>query len=292
MPQSGSIHALLLLLLSLLSPHVSNAQNSQPDPTLRPTLESAFNAWRDAVSTRNVNKWEEITAYSRQIEIRNRIVSQRLPFPDAFFDDPLESPSLNGLIALGILSTGQTATSTYYGKANFGAPPGTVLTDNLLVLHFLREEGVWKFDSLRVVKPGNDGELLLQIRNGDFSFLTGIEFQPAAQLPLVPQPVTTPEYVAEAWINATGYEVSVSVNGHLTGKFANIKTAALIIGGLRRGQNSINLKISKLADSAGRTPKVEVAIYAAKDPEGQAERAFHYRPEAPEADYNSTILID
>ena len=278
-------HLPLSLLAALLWPLLSasplQAQiTAQQDPALRVTLESAYNAWRAAIASGDLALWEAATAFSRQIDIRNRIVSQRLPFPQALFEDPIGAPSLDGLIGLGVLSTGETATSTYFGKANFGDSDGVAVSDNLLVLHFLREEGRWKFDNLRIVKIGNDTEILLQIRNSDFSFLSGVEFQPAAQLPPVPQPVTMPEFVAEVWVDASGFEVTVEVNGRAAGKFTNVKTTDLLIGGVRPGQNSIRLTTRLLEATPGVVPKVEVGIYAAKDPSAQANRVFHYLPGA------------
>lgn len=258
--------------------HGQAAGAAKPDPALRVTLESAYHAWRQAMASGDLEKWERVTAYSRQIETRNRIVSQKIPFPQAMFEDPIQPPSLEGMVSLGVYSTGVTASSTYYGKANFGGGP-TEVSDNLLVLHFLREEGSWRFDNLRVVKIGNNADLLLQIRNADFSFLTGIEFQPVPQLPAVPQPVNTPEYIAEAWINATGYEISITVNGHLTGKFSNVKVTELVMGGLKKGQNSVTITTRRLEVTDGNPPKVEVAIYAAKGPGEPANRMYHFRPQ-------------
>lgn len=264
-------------------PVAARAQDSEtaarPDNTIRVSLESAYDAWRHAMAAGDLKSWEATTAFSRQIETRNRIVSQKHPFPLALFDDPVAAPTLGGLIPLGVLSTGDTATATYFGKANFGDGDEVAIRDNLLVLHFLKEEGRWKFDNLRIVKIGNDGEILLQIRNSDFSFLKGDEFQPAPYLPPVPQPVDAPDYVAEAWVDATGYEVKITVNGHLTGTFKDVKTTELVMGGVRRGPNQIRIETKLLEDSSsGAAPKVEVALYAAEDPAGQATRVYHYRP--------------
>lgn len=255
---------------------------AQPDNQIRVSLESAYEAWRRAMDTGDLASWEQTTAFSRQIEIRNRIISQKQSFPQALFDDPVAAPLLSGLIALGVLSTGDTATSTYFGKADFGDEPGMAVSDNLLVLHFLREEGKWKFDNLRIVKIGNDGEILLQIRNSDFSFLRGDEFQPAPFLPPVPQPVVSPAFVAEAWIDATGHEVKITVNDHLTGTFRNVKTSELVMGGAKLGGNQIRIETKVLdeTNSGGATPKVEVAIYAAADPTGEAQRVYHFKPGA------------
>lgn len=273
--------AALFLLPRPAAAQSENLPAAQPDNSIRVSLESAYEAWRRAMDGGDLTLWEQTTAFSRQIETRNRIVSQKLVFPQALFDDPVSAPQLGGLIALGVLSTGDTATSTYFGKANFGGEPGTALSDNLLVLHFLREEGKWKFDNLRIVKIGNDGEILLQIRNSDFSFLRGEEFQPAPYLPPLPQPVETPAYVAEAWIDATGHEVKIHVNGHLTGTFKNVKASELVMGGVKRGSNQVRIETKLLPEGAREgAPRVEVAIYAAEDPAGQAQRVYHFKPGA------------
>jgi len=273
--------AVILLFSDPAKAQTENMPAAQPDNSIRVSLESAYEAWRRAMDSGDLGLWEQTTAFSRQIETRNRIVSQKLIFPQALFEDPVAAPLLSGLVPLGVLSTGDTATSTYFGKANFGDEPGTAVSDNLLVLHFLREDGKWKFDNLRIVKIGNDGEILLQIRNSDFSFLRGEEFQPAPFLPPVPQPVAPPALVAEAWIDATGYEVKITVNGHPTGTFTNVKTSELVMGGAKRGSNQIRIESKALAEaSGGGTPKVEVAIYAAVDPTGEALRVFHFKPGA------------
>ena len=281
-----------LILSFFLSAGTTLAEQARPDPTLRPTLENTYQAWHNAMVSKDFARWEEVTAFSRQMEIRNIIISQKLPFPETFFADPLEAPTLTGLIGLGVLSTGQTATSTYFGKADFGGTPKDGPIDNLIVLHFLREDGIWKFDRLRVVKTGNDSELLLQIRNADFSFLLGEEFQPTPQLPPVPQPVKAPDLIAEAWVDASGYKVNIVVNGYETGTFSNVKTAELILGGVRQGNNQITITTESMGDVSGGVPKVEVAIYAADTPETEATRVFHYKPALPDAQITQSFVAE
>lgn len=262
-----------------ISAHQVDAQ-VQATPALRVTLERAYESWRTAMEEGDLEKWKATTAFSRQIETQNRIISQRLPFPDVLFEDPVESPSLAGLIAMGVLSTPETATSTYFGNANFGGDGPAAGAENMLVLHFLREDGVWKFDNLRLVKIGNDGEILLQIKNGDFSFLQGEEFQPLPQLPPLPQPVSEPEFLAKAWIDSTGYETTIIINGISMGKYTNVKTTELILGGVRSGGNTIEIQVSPSSQPVQGAPKVEVAVYAAKGAEDKANRVFHFKPGA------------
>jgi len=212
-----------------------NVIPARPDPGIRGSLEAVYASWRVAMERRDLPAWERSTSLSRQIQTRNRIVSQKAPFPEALFSDPIASPPLGGLVALGVFSTGETATSTYFGRANFGASD-IPISDNLLVLQFHREDDGWKFDKLRLVKTGNDGEILLQIRNQDFSFLRGEEFQPEP-LPPIPQPVSTPDFIGELWVSSIGYDTEIRVNGHLCAQVSNGSGKDLVMGGVRRGTN-------------------------------------------------------
>jgi len=273
------------ILCSLIGLQVLNGQTpvlapAQPDPALRRSLEGLYESWRSALAKKDLAAWEQVTALSRQIQIRNRIVSEKAPFPRAFFDDPIQAPSLGGLVALGCFNRGETATSVYFGKADFGlGVDPSQITDNLLVLAFMKDDGIWKFDKLRIVKIGNDGEILLKIRNQDFSFLKGIEFQPPLSVPPIPQPVNQPDYIAELWITSIGYEVEIIVNGNLSATIINASSKELVIGGVQRGKNSIEIKTKPLTEIKGNgTPKVEVAIYA-QIKKGNIKRVYHYRPE-------------
>ena len=114
-----------LLLVVLLSSTLIQAQDTgaelpvTPNPSLRPSLEAVYQAWRNAISTGNLTEWENSTALSRQFDTRNRIVSQKLPFPHALFEDPVAAPSLSGLIALGVLSTGENGHLHLFWKGRF-----------------------------------------------------------------------------------------------------------------------------------------------------------------------------
>ncbi len=250
---------------------------AQPAPNLRPTLELIYDTWQRSLNEKDLATWQQVTARSRQMETQNRIVSQQLPFPATLLNDPIGAPSLAGLTALGAFSTGQSASSVYYGRVNFGEAAGGEVPNNVIVLQFLKDGGVWKFDTLRLVKFGPDGDLLGQLRAGDLSFLSGPEFQPARELPRVQPPVTRPDFVAEAWVGAVGAKVSVSINGNPASEFANARSSELLMGGVRRGTNRLTIQAQanpKVSDDTG--PEIiEVGIYAAPNAQSPAKRVFY-----------------
>ncbi len=250
---------------------------AQPAPELRPTLELIYDTWQRALNEKDLATWQQVTARSRQMETQNRIVSQQLPFPETLLNDPIAAPSLGGLTALGTFSTGQSASSVYYGRVNFGESAAGEVPNNVIVLQFLKDVGVWKFDTLRLVKFGPDGDLLGQLRSGDLSFLSGPEFQPSRQLPKISPAVTRPAYVAEAWVGANNAQVTISVNGNPASEFANARSSELLLGGVRRGTNrlTIQTKANLAASNDTGNEIVEIGIYAAPNAQSPAERVFY-----------------
>ena len=76
---------------------------------LRTGLEKTYGVWRQAIVQKDVATWQRATASHRRMEVRNRIVSEKLPFPAAVFDLPAPPPALNGLMFLEAKQNGPTA---------------------------------------------------------------------------------------------------------------------------------------------------------------------------------------
>lgn len=262
-------------------------------PGMQRQFGGLYTAWRDAMDKKDFEAWKQVTAQSRQGEIRNRIVSQRLSYPQALFDSPISAPALEGLLHVGTLVRGDTASSVYFGKADFGISDPTAVRDNFIVLRFVREFDVWKYDNLRVVKFGDDAEVLLKIRNNDLSFLQSPEFLPDAEVPPIPGPVQAPEYLAEVWITAIGYEVTITVNARHTSVLANDQGRELIIGGLDKGSNRVAVEVKEIPFEGGTPRHLEIGIYGAKQAADKAERYYHFRssPESPPENYETTFPV-
>lgn len=273
---------LVIALTFWLSPNVLKAADSQSKAALelQPTLESTYKIWRNAMIQKDFNAWRTATASYRQMETRNRIVSQRQKYPDALFAIPLQAPALSQLVLMNILAKGDTANAVYFGKADFGLAENQAVSDNFIVLKYIRESGQWKFDNLRIIKFGNDADLLLKIRNQDYSFLKDATFQPTGVAPIIAKPVKLPAYLAELWIATNGFEVTVNINnGNHKSRLKNDDGRDLIIGGLVKGNNTISLSITPVSTESTLPKRLEVAIYAAVAADKPAKRIFHYAPD-------------
>ena len=272
---------ILFLLFCLLPGTIRAAEPAnKPTPELQSPLEATYNAWRKAMIQKDYNAWQKATANYRRMETRNRIVSQRLRYPDALFAIPLQAPALSQLVLLNIFAKGGTANAIYFGKPDFGLGADQTISDNFIVLKFIRESNQWKFDNLRIIKFGNDSELLLKIRNQDYSFLQNPAFQPVGTVPPIAKPVKPPAYLAELWIAANGFDVTVNINqGNHKSRLKNDDGRDLIIGGLVKGQNTVSLSITPVPTESTLPKRLEIGIYAAEAANKPAKRVFHYAPD-------------
>ena len=275
--------SILTFLLAILAGKFCFGQSqalppARHEPSMQAELETVYNQWRAAMLVKNVKAWENSVAMYRRNETRNRIVSQKQPFPQALFDSQIEPPTLGNLTFLSALTRRDTASAVYFGKPNFGVDNPNEIRNVLLVLRFLKEGGVWRFDNNRIVRLGQNTDVLHQLRLGQMDFLKGPEFQPLDEIPAIPQPVKAPELIAEAWVRSIGFETEIFINGHRLGKIKDNIGKELVPGGVSRGNNRVQLRVKKIKPAAEVPHRLEIAIYAAANPGEKADKVFQFGP--------------
>ena len=157
----------LIFAFLLISATLAGGQDS-----LRPTLETTYSAWREAMIRRDPAAWQRVTAEHRRVEVRNRIVSEKQPFPATVFNLPAPPPSLQGLAFLEAKKNGTTAKASYFGKIDFGV--GGEPTDNLLVLSFVQGSGGWLYDRADFVNLAALPAVRRELAEGNLKYLKEI----------------------------------------------------------------------------------------------------------------------
>ena len=213
-------------------------------------LVTTYQGWREAIVRKDARQWQALTAAHRQAEVRNRLASEKRPFPAAVFDLPAPPPTLAGLKHLQTSVKGATAKATFFGAVDFGV--GASPTDNLLVLSFVAEAGRWKYDRADFVNLAALPEVRKEVRAGDLSYLRETpEFQATGQVPPTPVLVPPAKYIAKVYAFCPGREVQVQVNQISRHRFANAQEAEIVIGGARDGRNEITFAAKPLAGAKG-----------------------------------------
>lgn len=258
-------------------------------------LETTYIRWQDAMVRKDVDTWKASTAQSRQMEIRNRLVSEKRAYPAGVFELPAPPPALKGLKFLQAKQKGPTAKLSYFGKIDFGIE-GVAPTENLLVLSFLQEGAAWKYDRADYVNLAALAAVRGELAAGNLRYLDETpDAQPSGVVPPVPPAAPTAKYIAKVYVFCPGREVQVQVNKISRHKFANAKEAEVVIGGALDGLNEVQFTTRKLDGGTGKEA-MTIRVYLLSEYQGvKPIKAFEYQIEAngvPKAVDTRTFIVD
>jgi hypothetical protein len=257
-----------VLLLALIAGWVGGVAG-QEGGELRTELERVYHEWRGAMLNRNVQAWQKSTSRYRQVHTHNMIVSQRQPYPEAVFAVPLRPPDITRLKLLEVEAVGDTAHLVYFGKIDMGIEVEEV-PENLLVLRYIKDPDGWRFDTSRMVnlQGALDVRAALQ-EGGKPTFLDDPEFNPPGRAPAVPAVCKVPQYVGAFQIESIGYETRVRVNGFDYPPVKDVAINQLIIGGLNRDENGLEIYIKPTEVPPGEERSLEISVMVVQ---GDAEQ--------------------
>jgi len=266
----------VIFAISLISASLTTAQEN-----LRPALETTYTAWREAMVRRDHSAWQRVTAEHRRVDVRNRIVSQKAPFPAAIFELPAPPPSLQGLKFLEALQNGPTAKASYFGKIDFGV--GGEPSENLLVLAFVKGAGGWLYDRADFVNLIALPAVRKELAAGDLKYLKETpEAQPNGQIPPTSMVANPAKYVAQVYVFCPGREVQVQINKISRHRFANAQEAEIVIGGAVDGLNEVQYTTKKLKGGTGKEV-MTIRVYLMSEVSGEKPiKIFEYQIAAGE----------
>jgi hypothetical protein len=254
-----------IFLLWLLTVTVSLAQQQpsaaiEQQQALRKELETVYQTWRSSMVIKDAKAWSNITAAHRQSIVRNRLNSERRPFPQAVFQVPAAPPALTGLRAVQIQQKGFTAKCIYFGKIDFAV--GGEPTDNLIIIDYVMENQVWKYDIAEFVSLVALPDVRAELAKGDLSYIEKTSaFRPTGIVPPVQALVPLAKYIGKVYVFCPGRSVKVTVNGISRHTFGNAKEAEIITGGLRDGANAISYEAKDLPGATG-NEALSIRVYA------------------------------
>ena len=267
----------LFFAFSMIFATVAAAQEN-----IRPALETTYSAWREAMIRKDPSIWQRVTAEHRRMEVRNRIVSEKQPFPAAVFNLPAPPPSIQGLKFLEAKRRDATAKASYFGKIDFGV--GGEPTENLLVLSFVNGGGAWLYDRADFVNLTALPAVRKELAEGNLKYLNETpEAQPSGQVPITPSEAPRAKYIAKVYVFCPGREVQVQVNKISRHRFANAKEAEIVIGGAVDGPNEVTFTTKKLEGGTGKEA-LTIRVYLMSEVAGtQPVKAFQYQVPEGEA---------
>ena len=257
----------LILVLGLLTMAVpAHAQDANGAQTVA-ELRSVYNNWCAAMVRKDATLWKRSTSTTKQIKVRNRIWSERRPFPQTVFASPIAPPDISKLHAMRVRVQGRTAKATYFGKVDFGV--GGEPTDNLFVISYIQEGTGWKYHGGEFVNLGALPDVRKQLAAGNKKFLDGKDFFPDGVPEAAPFAIRGPaKYIAKAYVYCPGREVKLLINKKSRHTFQNTKRADVIIGGANAGMNELQFSIKDIPGGDPNAP-ITIRVYLMSEVNGQ-----------------------
>jgi hypothetical protein len=238
-------------------------------------LVSTYSAWRTAIVRKDLSGWQRTTAAHRQAEIRNRLVSEKRPFPGGVFDLPAPPPALDGLKMIHLSEVGATAKAAFFGKINFGVEGEP--TDNVIVLSFINSGG-WRYDRADFVNLAALPEVRKELGEGNMKYVSETpDFQASGVVPPTPPAVPAAKYIAKVYVFCPGREIQVQVNQFSRHRFANAKEAEIVLGGALDGVNNVTYTSKGLEGGTGKEA-LSIRIYLMSEIDGTKPiKAYEYQ---------------
>ncbi len=129
---------------------------------------------------------------------------------------------------------------------------------SIITLRLVEEDGSLKMIDLRNMDAKN---YIIYLHKKDYSFLDLKEFAPEGSVEATPRLITKIDYQAKYDVFAYGYEVIISINGFKHRGANNSTTSGTIIGGINKGENTIEFSIKKTDPNEKEIPVIGVRAY-------------------------------
>jgi hypothetical protein len=285
---SASVRAAAILLaVAAGAPAVTGQDNA-----LRAELERVYFDWRGAIINRDTRAWQRSTSRYRQVHTHNMIVSQNMPYPEAVFQVPLSPPDISRLRLLEVEASAETAHLVYFGRIDLGLEAEEI-PDNILVLRFIRDPEGWRFDTSRMVNLQGVPDVRASLKQGNRpDFLDEPEFTPPAKAPPVPKVCKKPEHMAAFQVESIGYETVIRINGFDYPPVRDVAVNQLVIGGLDRGENIMELSYRPVEAPPGEERSLEINVMVVKGESGAPPIPVHrYRAAEPAGPVTKKVSV-
>ncbi len=234
----------------------------------RKTAETVYNTWRVSMIRGNEQGWRNSTSASRQMKVRNLIISQKGSFPRDFFKQTHNAPQLENFIYVGSLTgcNGYTMASTYVGKLKLGDASAA---ENAYVLEFVYEGGKWKLDQTRFFNLSQLPDVKRRLHSRDLELLKEQDgFHPYSRIPATPPACKPPALIGKVFVDCPGRAIEMTINGVSLHEFEDERRADVISGGLKRGANTIAYTIKDREGLA--KPSMAIGLFVAPETPGNS----------------------
>lgn len=270
-----------ILLFQFCSPTAS------PDDVSRKTLESAFELFLKASRSGEESALQESLCSFRYASVKNNLASMKQSLtPEIIKEMSTDYPDISNMTFLKVLSKGPTA-ALLYSRDSDDRDASDRPQIEFFFLRFVREESVWRFDTgilIGDVKYQEDGSLT-EFDETDLPQEVAID----GKVPRIPEPVQMAEIRGFLDVSSYGYKTIVTINNTQPVMTEDGSKSSVIKGGLKSGNNSIEITVEKIEEGSPSKPRVTISARTG----GTVKEVFAFAPESKiEGKHRFTFRVD
>lgn len=215
-----------------------------------------------AIKSKDLVAYEKVLTSASFIRQKNEALSYGISYPADLFEMLNASMfELKDMTYIGFKQVGQTMNAFYLYDYKL---------EKVIVTICLEEhDSKWQMD---LMKMRDARDFIKEINQSDYSFINEKEFLPSGILKPVPVEVKKVEVMAMLDITCYGYKVEVIVNGISQDEVSDKSRSGVLIGGIRKGENTIEMKIEKINSEETFSPTITIRA----DVQGQEVEVFKF----------------
>ncbi len=247
--EASALPLVPLLAVTQNSPSAPAGLSFPHQQRARELGERLYNSWRLSMSRRDEVAWRKVTPRSRQQRVLNIVRSMNGTLAHDFFgEEAKQLPMLENFRYIGAIAGANRRTMNliYLGRLQVAQGKSQAVA---YVLYLVDESGRghWTFDQSRFISLEHTPKYATRLSKKDLSLLREVElFHPYKSVPAVPSAVGSPQLIAKIFADTPGRVVDIKINGVSTHEFYNERRADVILGGLKKGANTVSYTIANV----------------------------------------------
>ncbi len=233
----------ILLFLCLLLSMNSEAQKLPDD------AHQLYQDFSAAVKENSIEGIQAVMTKGSFISIKNDALSFGIVYPGDVIDQlSLSMLDFKYFKYMTYKTNGPTSNAYYlYTEGN---------SESIIITLCMElENGKYKLDGL---KMRDAKDFMINLNNKDYSFLDLAEFRPSGVVKPMPPIIEKVDYIANIDITCYGYTVSVTVNGIFQETVQNKSRSGVLMGGVKKGENIVELSIEKTDVAETALPEIGI----------------------------------
>ena len=213
------------------------------DPKIE--MENSYKEFLKAINAKDETALKNTMSAVAYMKMKNAMTSAKMEFPKTLFESASDFELNNAkLDFIKVLEKGCCGEIIYYDPKE----------EHAVILKFLKENEGWKFSGIEMY--GTE-ELTKKAKAKDFSFLEDEKFKLDSIAPKIEKEIAPVDYVA--MLDRSGeYKISIWVNDIKQDVTDGGSKSGILIGGVKKGKNTIEIKLESLAVEKGGSISVTV----------------------------------